>query len=214
MIEPSANLQAIFEKSINIAKSLNHEYITIEHLVYSIMEDAESYSLLEKFGANASFIKTNIETYVKTSLDDIKLTTPDIKPKKTNSVERVLNRSFTQVLFSGRQQMEVADVIISILSEKNSYGYYFLTKGGVTKESFVKYFQEQIVPGQQRDHMMRFAEHRRQAVMDEQTFDRMVAVEYHRQAVSRLRYTAAAVGLDNQMLAQQCGQGGVGVCRA
>ena len=146
MIEPSANLQAIFEKSINIAKSLNHEYITIEHLVYSIMEDAESYSLLEKFGANASFIKTNIETYVKTSLDDIKLTTPDIKPKKTNSVERVLNRSFTQVLFSGRQQMEVADVIISILSEKNSYGYYFLTKGGVTKESFVKYFQEQIVP--------------------------------------------------------------------
>ena len=44
--------------------------------------------------------------------------------KKTNSVERVLNRCFTQVLFSGRQRMEIADVIISILSEKNSFGYY------------------------------------------------------------------------------------------
>ena len=67
------------------------------------------------------------------------------KPKKTNSVERVLNRCFTQVLFSGRQRMEVADVVVSVLSEKNSFGFYFLQKGGVTKEKFVKYFQENFV---------------------------------------------------------------------
>jgi ATP-dependent Clp protease ATP-binding subunit ClpA len=59
-------------------------------------------------------------------------------------VERVLNRCFTQVLFSGRQRMEIADIIISVLSEKNSFGYYFLTKAGVTKEKFVKYFQENV----------------------------------------------------------------------
>jgi ATP-dependent Clp protease ATP-binding subunit ClpA len=41
--------------------------------------------------------------------------------------------------------MEVADVIISVLSEKNSFGFYFLQKGGVTKEKFVKFFQENIV---------------------------------------------------------------------
>ena len=41
--------------------------------------------------------------------------------------------------------MEVADVIISVLSEKNSFGFYFLQKGGVTKEKFVKYFQENVV---------------------------------------------------------------------
>ena len=40
--------------------------------------------------------------------------------------------------------MEIADVIISVLSEKNSFGYYFLTKGGVTKEKFIKYFQENV----------------------------------------------------------------------
>jgi ATP-dependent Clp protease ATP-binding subunit ClpA len=31
-----------------------------------------------------------------------------------------------------------------VLSEKNSFGYYFLTKAGVTKEKFVKYFQENV----------------------------------------------------------------------
>jgi ATP-dependent Clp protease ATP-binding subunit ClpA len=108
------------------------------------MEDEDSYKLLESFGADAKFVKTNIEHYLKNNLNDIKTTNANAKPKKTNSVERVLNRCFTQVLFSGRQRMEIADIIISVLSEKNSFGYYFLTKAGVTKEKFVKYFQENV----------------------------------------------------------------------
>jgi ATP-dependent Clp protease ATP-binding subunit ClpA len=144
MIEPSKNLQEIFEKSVEMAKSLSHEYITIEHIIYGIMEDEDSYKLLESFGADAKFVKTNIEHYLKNNLNDIKTTNANAKPKKTNSVERVLNRCFTQVLFSGRQRMEIADIVISVLSEKNSFGYYFLTKAGVTKEKFVKYFQENV----------------------------------------------------------------------
>jgi ATP-dependent Clp protease ATP-binding subunit ClpA len=144
MIEPSQNLQEIFEKSVNVAKGLGHEYITIEHIIFSIMDDEDSYKLLESFGADVAFIKTNIEHYLKNNLNDIKIAGTNNKPKKTNSVERLLNRCFTQVLFSGRQRMEIADVIVSVLSEKNSFGYYFLTKGGVTKEKFVKYFQENV----------------------------------------------------------------------
>jgi ATP-dependent Clp protease ATP-binding subunit ClpA len=144
MIEPSQHLQNIFEKSVELAKENNHEYITIEHLVAAIMNDEESFSMLIGFGADADYIKSNIIHYLKNNLNDIKTTAKDIKPKKTNSVERVLNRCFTQVLFSGRQRMEVSDVIVSILSEKNSFGFYFLTKGGITKENFIKFFQENV----------------------------------------------------------------------
>jgi ATP-dependent Clp protease ATP-binding subunit ClpA len=142
MIEPSQNLQAIFENAIQIAKSHQHEYITIEHLIYGIVSDQEAKVILENYGADIDFIKKNLESYLKNNLNDIIVQDPNVKPKKTNSVERVLNRCFTQVLFSGRQRMEVADVIISALSEKNSFGFYFLTKGGLTKEKFIKYFQE------------------------------------------------------------------------
>jgi ATP-dependent Clp protease ATP-binding subunit ClpA len=145
MIEPSQNLQTIFEHSIEIAKQNGHEYITIEHIVFAIMNDQDAFSFIESFGADANFIKTNLDHYLKNNLNDIKTTDKVVKPKKTNSVERVLNRCFTQVLFSGRQRMEVADVIISVLSEKNSFGFYFLQKGGVTKEKFVKYFQENVI---------------------------------------------------------------------
>jgi len=118
------------------------------------MCDQESYDIIEKYGADAKFIKSNLEHYLKNNLDDIKVSDVDLKPKKTSSVERVLNRCFTQVLFSGRQKMEVADIIISVLSEKNSFGFYFLTKGGLTKEKFIKYFQENLEPEENEEGRM------------------------------------------------------------
>ena len=145
MIEPSQHLQNIFNHAVEIAKKLNHEYITIEHLVYSIVLDSESFEMINNFGANADFIRSNLDHYLKNNLNEIISQDPVQKPKKTTSVERVLNRCFTQVLFSGRQRMEVADVIISVLAEKNSFGYYFLNKSGLTKEKFVKFFQENLI---------------------------------------------------------------------
>jgi ATP-dependent Clp protease ATP-binding subunit ClpA len=142
MIEPSQRLQTIFENSIKLAKKLGHEYITIEHLVCGIMSDADSYNQVQEFGADANFIKSNLEHYLKNNLNDIKSQDPNVKPKKTHSIERVLNRCFSQVLFSGRQRMEIFDIIVSVMSEKNSFAFYFLTKGGITKEKFINHFQE------------------------------------------------------------------------
>jgi ATP-dependent Clp protease ATP-binding subunit ClpA len=142
MIEPSQTLQAIFENAVNHAKQLKHEYVTVEHIVYSILCDEVSFKLLQSFGADANFVKVNLENYINKNLSEIISPNNDSRPRKTNSVERVLNRCFSQVLFSGRQKIEVADVIISVLNEKNSFSYYYLTKGGLTKEKFVKFVNE------------------------------------------------------------------------
>jgi ATP-dependent Clp protease ATP-binding subunit ClpA len=144
MIEPSQNLQNVFEFSVNVARQLQHEYITIEHLAFGILCDKESYKLIESVGGDANFIKTNLEHYIKNNLNEIKGKNI-AKPKKTHSVERVLNRSFSQVLFSGRQKIEIYDIIVSILSEKNSFAFYFLNKGGINKEKFVKHVHENII---------------------------------------------------------------------
>ena len=144
MIEPSQNLQNIFEFSVGVAKQLKHEYITIEHLAFGMMSDEPTFKLIEQYGADANFIKTNLEHYLKNNLKEIENTAVE-KPKKTHSVERVLNRCFSQVLFSGRQKIEIFDVIASILSEKNSFAFYFFNKGGIHKEKFVKYIHENII---------------------------------------------------------------------
>jgi len=144
MIEPSQNLQNIFEYSVSLAKKHNHEYITLEHLLFSVLMDSDSSTLLKNCGADIDFLNQSLEKFIEINLHEIK-TDKNVKPRKTTSVERVLNRSFSQVLFSGRQKIEVADIIISMLNEKNSFACYFLTKSGITKDKFIKNFQENLV---------------------------------------------------------------------
>ena len=144
MIEPSKQLQKIFDSSVEITKSYNHRLITLEHLIFAIVADKESSAGLKEYGADVDYIKSNLDHYLKNNLKDIESTDKTL-PRKTNSVERVLNRCFTQVLFSGRNQMEIADVIVSVLSEKNSFAFYFLTKGGIIKEKFVQHFQKHYI---------------------------------------------------------------------
>jgi len=143
MIEPSQSLQSVFEHAVETAKSLQHEFITIEHLAHSILHSEEHYKLIDSLGVDANFIKSNLDHYLKNNLSDIKVE-KNVKPKKTNSVERVLNRCFTQVLFSGRQRIEIIDVIISILSEKNSFSFYYFNKAGLSKEKIIKFFQDHM----------------------------------------------------------------------
>ena len=142
MIEPSKQLQRIFDSAIEVTKKAGHKYLTIEHLLLAIVADKESAEGLKAYGADVDYVKHNIDHYLKENLKTIETLEAGTIPKKTHAVERVLNRCFTQVLFSGRNQMEVADVIISILGEKNSFAFYFLTKGGIIKEKFVQHFQE------------------------------------------------------------------------
>ena len=144
MVEPSESLKLVFEKSIKDARKLKHEYVTVEHLLFAMLCEEKFEKLMEGYGVDPKFIKSNLENHLKTGCSEIVIDTDRHKPKKTQAVERVLNRAFTQVLFSGRNQIELSDVLLSMLSEKKSISNYWLEKAGVAKESFASYVNEGI----------------------------------------------------------------------
>ena len=102
MVEPSKELQLVFDKSIKDALKLQHEYVTLEHLLYAMFCEENFINIISMYEADIDYIKANLEHHLKTQCDDIKLAEVDkkYKPKKTATVERVLNRAFTQVLFA------------------------------------------------------------------------------------------------------------------
>jgi len=144
MVEPSTELQLVFEKAIDVAKRLKHEYLTIEHLLFSMLCDESFHKCVTGYGADADFLKKNLELYLKNKCDEIVNEDPDIKPRKTNAVERVLNRAFTQVLFNGRQKIEPTDVFLAMMSEKKSYAHYYIQQAEIDKEKFAEYLNSEI----------------------------------------------------------------------
>ena len=139
MVEPSKDLQLVFDKSIKDAKKLGHEFVTLEHLLFAMMCSDNFYNLCKGFGAEVDFLKSSLEHHLKNELNEIKIEDPKYKPKKTQAVERCLNRAFTQVLFAGRPEIELNDVLLSMMNEKKSHACYFIEKAGIDKEAFAEY---------------------------------------------------------------------------
>jgi len=144
MVEPSSELQMVFEKAIDVAKKLKHEYLTIEHLLFSMLCEDSFNKCVTGYGADADFLKKNLELYLKNKCDEIITEQTDVKPRKTQAVERVLNRAFTQVLFNGRQKIEPTDVFLAMMSEKRSYANYYIQQAEIDKDKFADYLNSEI----------------------------------------------------------------------
>jgi ATP-dependent Clp protease ATP-binding subunit ClpA len=99
--------------------------------------------ILEAFGTDVKTFKDDIENFISNDLKEIVADNVS-KPKKTVSVDRMLNRAFTQVLFSGRQIISPIDCFISMFGEKKSHANYFMRKANIDKDSFINFVKKEV----------------------------------------------------------------------
>jgi ATP-dependent Clp protease ATP-binding subunit ClpA len=141
MLQPDKDLETIFEKAVSIASKNKHEYLTLEHFLYSLVVDKKFNEVLSNYGADTDGLKSNLETFITNDLKEIINPEHKEKPKKTNTIDRMLNRAFTQVLFSGRNTIEPIDCFISIFAEKKSHAIYFMKLAKIDKDKFIDFIQ-------------------------------------------------------------------------
>ena len=143
----SPEIESIIEQAIHYAKERKHQYVTVEHLLLGLINHPPFKKCLHSFGADIDTMDQEINAYLD-SLHAIVSKDPEIVPRKTNSLERVMNRCVTQVLFSGRRQVTTVDLYLSVASEGNSHAHYFLLKYGINKNEFIAHWQKHYKHGE------------------------------------------------------------------
>ena len=138
MLEANEGLENIFENAVKEAEKRRHEYVTIEHVLLSLVKDQSIGTILHDFKINVGSLIKDIEDYLDTKCNDIVAKGKEpMTPRKTASLERLMNRAFTQALFQGRQDVSSVDILISIFAEKKSYAAFFLKKHQVNKQDLM-----------------------------------------------------------------------------
>ena len=139
MNEPLDN---IITCAVNYASERNHEYVTLEHLMLCCLEDEDVLNVLEQIEDQheSDLAKTDLINYLAD--DTVNGLKGEIvyngKPKKTESVERVMQRAFAQVIFSSRDQVSSIDLFVSILSENETHAKYICELNGIDRLSVVQ----------------------------------------------------------------------------
>jgi len=147
MLEPDSHLEVVFETAMKLASDAKHEYVTVEHFTYALILNEEFSKVLDDFGADRENMGKELSTYLGEKLKDI-VTDKKVRPLKTQALERVLNRAFTQTLFSGRTNISPSDVFLSILNEKKSFSAFLMKKYKIDKEKFSNFIETEAIIGE------------------------------------------------------------------
>lgn len=138
MLAHNPEIDTIIAKATDFAKDMKHEYVTVEHLLLALICYENFQIMLKKYGADYDELVAELKLYLESREEIIK--DGENLPKKTYALERVFNRAFTQVMFSGRAHMQTIDLFVSIMQEANSHAAYFLIKYGISAQGLVKFF--------------------------------------------------------------------------
>jgi ATP-dependent Clp protease ATP-binding subunit ClpA len=128
----SQNLRQTLLNSVNLAHERQHEYVGLEHLLYSLVDDADAGPILRSL-VNTPSLKTDVEQLLNT----LETVAPDarfeVETVATISFERVIQRAEYQMQAAGRPEAHGGNVLAAIFDEPMTQACLLLERYGLTK---------------------------------------------------------------------------------
>lgn len=125
----SSLLEKILNDAFLQAKEALHEFLTPEHLLYAALKYSSVKDILVVCGADVESIKNNIEEYLLKYIPVFK----DGQPLKTIGFQSVMKRAVYHCASADKKEVDITDVIVSMLDEQKNYCAYYLQRGGVNR---------------------------------------------------------------------------------
>ncbi|MGE4293687.1 MAG: ATP-dependent Clp protease ATP-binding subunit ClpA [Desulfovibrio sp.] len=134
----SKGLENALTSAVNEVKRRNHEYLTLEHLLYALAQERHGAAILSHCGADVGKLREQLEQFFAENLEALPANT-ETEVIQTLGVRRVLQRAVWQKRASGKDVVEVGDVLAAMFDEEDSYAVYFMRTQDVSRLDVLEY---------------------------------------------------------------------------
>lgn len=128
----SRNLEKSIQRAFEMAEKKRHEYMTLEHFLYSLTEDEDAKEVLEACNANLKKLRVELRKFMEGKLADIQSEQP-VNVMPTVGFQRVLERAAANISSLGKSELDSTNVLASLMEEDDSYAVFCLNQMGVTR---------------------------------------------------------------------------------
>jgi len=141
----SQELEVSLHMAFVEARSARHEFITVEHLLLSLLDNASAVEVLRACAANLDDLRRNLRQFVSENTPVIP-TGAEVDTQPTLGFQRVIQRAIMHVSAGGTGKKPVtgANVLVAIFGEKDSHAVYYLQQQGVTRLDVVNFLSHGI----------------------------------------------------------------------
>ena len=139
----SKELEFTLNLAFKEAREKQHEFMTVEHLLYALLGNPSAVEVLRACGADIDELKKELDKFLDEttpllSTEDSRETQP------TLGFQRVLQRAVFHVQSSDKNEVTGANVLVAIFSEQESQAVYFLNRMNITRLDVVNYISHGI----------------------------------------------------------------------
>lgn len=140
----SKNLETTLHKALALAKHHRHEYATLEHLLLALTDDADAMPVLRGVGVNLDGLRSALIEFVEQDLASLVVDHVD-EARPTAGFQRVVHRAAIHVQSAGKHEVNGANVLVAMFSERESHAVFFLQEQEVSRLDVVNYISHGIV---------------------------------------------------------------------
>jgi ATP-dependent Clp protease ATP-binding subunit ClpA len=133
----SRELEKIIALAIREVKIRQHEFLTLEHLLFAYAIDPEGQELLGGVGADVRRLKNLLTRFFQDHVE--------VQPRRdyeivqTIGVQRVMQRAMDHTQSAGKEVVRSGDFLAAMLEEKDSFAVHYLNSMGVNRLDVLEY---------------------------------------------------------------------------
>lgn len=135
--------EKILNKSYELASGLQHEYVTLEHLLLACLDNKPCQTVLLDMGRDLDTLRKDVLDFLRDSSRHSIVSDTQYQPKYTNTILTVIKQAKAQSLFMGKNTLDGLDLIMAISNTENSWANYFLAKQGISKDSITQFLSSE-----------------------------------------------------------------------
>ena len=141
----SKDLERIIGNAVREVKLRQHEFLTLEHLLYSYTLDTHGQAILQGCGIDLDRLRKQL---VQFFMDHLEVSPrPEHEIVQTVSVQRAMQRAILHIQSAGKSKVEAGDFLAAMLEEEDAFAVYYLKAQGLTRLSVLEYISHQLPEG-------------------------------------------------------------------
>jgi len=140
------------------AKDKHHEFMTVEHLLLSLLDNPSAEQVLHACDVNIVHLRQDLDIYINESTPLIAPDDLERETQPTLGFQRVLQRAVFHVQSAGKTEVSGANVLAAIFSEQDSQAVYFLRRENISRLDVINYIAHGITKHQSQDNFNSFDE--------------------------------------------------------
>ena len=106
------SLEKSISNSFALASEKNHQYVTLEHLLFSLMDEEDAINVMKACSVDIGLLRENLEHYIDNELNNIVNSEKVSEPQPTAGFQRVIQRSIVHVQSSGKFEVTGANILV------------------------------------------------------------------------------------------------------